>query len=97
MQTLEDIEDVAETLQDDETNAWTEYDEEDIETVEEEDTETQPEDESEAVKEEVESEIIDEIDILADFRKEFEAKRTKELAVKAEETKKQLLDLIRVT
>lgn len=89
-------------MQDDETNAWTEYDEEDIETVEEEDTETQPEDESEAVKEErkdveVESEIIDEIDILADFRKEFEAKRTKELAVKAEEKKKQLLDLIRVT
>jgi len=46
---------------------------------------------------EVESEIIDETDILTDFMMEFEAKRTKELTTKAEEKKKPLRHLIRVT
>lgn len=90
-------------MQDDETDAWTEYDEDGIESVEEkeEDTETESEDESEAVEEErkgieAESEIIDETDILANFMMEFEAKKTKELAAKAEEKRKQLRHLIHV-
>lgn len=96
-------------MQDEETDAWTEYDEDDTEDdeddileEEEKDIETELEDETEAVEEErkdieEESEIIDETDILANFMMEFEARRTKELAVKAEEQRKQLRHLIRVT
>lgn len=88
-------------------DAWTEYDENDTENdeddiVEEKDIKMESENETEAVEEEredvkAESEIIDEADILTNFMMEFEAKRTKELAVKAEEKKKQLRHLIRVT
>lgn len=89
-------------MQDEETDAWTEYDEDDTEAAEEEDIETKSEDESKVGKEErkdveTASEITDETDILVDFMMEFEAKRTKELAIKAEEKKKQLRHLIRVT
>ncbi|KYQ58153.1 hypothetical protein ALC60_02885, partial [Trachymyrmex zeteki] len=85
---LEDIEDVPEALQDEETDAWIDYDED--ETVEdeeeEEDIKMESEDKSEAVEEErkdieAEPEIIDETDIFTDFMMEFEAKRTKEFAV----------------
>lgn len=101
---MEDIEDVPEALQDEETDAWIDYDED--ETVEdeeeEEDIKMESEDKSEAVEEErkdieAEPEIIDETDIFTDFMMEFEAKRTKEFAVKAEEKKKQLRQLMRVT
>lgn len=45
---------------------------------------------------EVESEITDEIDTLLDYVPKFEARRTKELAAKAEEKKRQLRHLIGV-
>ncbi|XP_039303887.1 uncharacterized protein LOC105195831 [Solenopsis invicta] len=99
--TLEDIEDIAEALQDEETDAWTDYDEDDdMEFAEEEEKEAVSEDKFEAVKEkrkdvEAESEIIDETDILANFMMEFEARKTKKLVTKVEETKKQLRHLIR--
>ncbi|XP_071643371.1 uncharacterized protein [Temnothorax longispinosus] len=108
IQTLENIEDVVEPLQNEETDAWTEYDEDDTEydeddimEKEEKDIKTESEEESEAMEEkrkdvEAKSEIIDETDILANFMMEFEAKRTKELAIKAEEEKKQLRHLMRV-
>jgi len=100
---LEDIEDIVEALQDEEMDTWTEYDENDI--VEEKDIEMKSGNESEVVEEErkggirikAESEIIDETEILTNFMMEFEAKKVKELAVKAEEKKKQLRHLIRVT
>ncbi|XP_018359771.1 PREDICTED: uncharacterized protein LOC108759020 [Trachymyrmex cornetzi] len=108
-QILEDIDDVTEALQDEEADAWTNYDEDDTETVEkkeeeeeeEEDIKMESEDKSETMEEEredikVEPEIINKTDIFTDFMMEFEAKRTKELAIKAEEKKKQLRQLIRI-
>ncbi|KAG5311028.1 LR74B protein, partial [Acromyrmex insinuator] len=84
--TLEDDKDVAEPLQDVEIKVWT-YDEDDTEIVEE-------EKEEEDIK--TEPEIIDKTDIFTDFMAEFGAKRTKELAIKAEKKKKQLRQLIGV-
>ncbi|XP_011878260.1 PREDICTED: leucine-rich repeat-containing protein 74A-like [Vollenhovia emeryi] len=98
--TLEDIEDAAEALQDEETEAWTEYDADDIE--EDEDVETESEEELEEAMEEkstdveAESEMIDETDIMTKFMMEFEAIRTKDSAIKAEDKKTLLRHLIRV-
>lgn len=88
-------------MQYEETDAWTEDDTEAADE-EEKDVEMELEDDSEVVEMErkdveVESEIIDKTDILADFMTEFEEKKTKELAIKAEETRKQLRHLIGVT
>ena len=102
------MEDVTETLQDKETDAWTNYDKDDTEMIEKEekqekeDIKMESEDKSEAMEEErkeikAESEIIDKTDIFTDFMVEFDAKQTKGLAVIAEEKKTQLPQLIRVT
>lgn len=85
-------------------DAWTEYDDEDEdeeeeEEEEEEDIETESKDEVVEEKREdvdAETEMIDELDLWAGFTKEFEARRRKDLTIKAEE-KRQLRQLIRVT
>lgn len=94
-------------MQYEESDAWSEYDEDYIETAEEEEkdgkkVEMELKDDSEIVEKErkdieAKSEIIDDIDMLPNFMMEFEAKRMKELAIKAEETRKQLRHLIGVT
>lgn len=73
-----------------ETDMWTEDDEED-------ETETAEEEEEESVVSE--SKMTDLIEILGNYMKRFEAKRTKELIAKkeeAEEKKKELRYLIGV-
>ncbi|KAG5322778.1 LR74B protein, partial [Pseudoatta argentina] len=85
-----DDDDVAEPLQHEEIKVWT-YDD-DTKIVKEEKKEEEKEEED--IK--TEPEIIDKTDIFTDFMTEFGAKRTKELAIKAEEKKKQLRQLIRV-
>lgn len=89
-------------MQDEETDTWTDYDEEDIEDDEDdEELEEEEKDKFEAVEEqkdlEAESEIINGIDIWANFMPDFEARKMKELAAKAEKEKIQLRQLIRVT
>ncbi|KMQ89701.1 leucine-rich repeat-containing protein [Lasius niger] len=88
-QTLEDIEDAAEDLRYGEMDTWTEYEDEyeydDFEVMEKEEKDI-----------EIESEVIDETDILTGYITEFEARKTRELAAKAEEKRKHLRHLIGV-
>lgn len=86
-------------MEDEETDEWTEHDEDEDDTEGEEDIETESEDEAVEEKREdvdAESEMIDETDLWANIMREFKARGIKGLTA-AEEMGQQLRQLIRVT